>query len=174
MNLRTVRTIAFAAVFGILSNTVCHAACGFGKTPAWSDIEAVRYVRTNCFGKCPSYEVLFWKHGFYYAGHEYVDMPGTYEAPYRQSTFNEVVGTLRQHDFFAMNCDSHMLVMDTPHLIVAVVRCGVTTKFDWPSYGRRTDVPALFDSLDAITKTIPWHKTSDKQESPEPLEAAIP
>ncbi len=71
---------------------------------------------------------------------------------------------LQSHDFYHLNYDSSVLVLDAPHYIVAAERCGVTTKLDWPAYENRRDIKSLLDGLDAVTKGISWHKISDSTE----------
>jgi hypothetical protein len=44
------------------------------------------------------------------------------------------------------------------------MRCGVTTKLDWPVYQPRPDIESLLDALDKITRGIPWKKKSDATE----------
>lgn len=74
------RLVAFGVGFLIACTGHARAACGPGKVPSYSDISGLRYARTDCFGKCPSYEVLIWELGLYYVGRTYVDRPGTYAA----------------------------------------------------------------------------------------------
>jgi hypothetical protein len=66
-----------------------------------------------------------------------------------------------------LDYDSSILALDVPHYIVAAERCGVTTKLDWPAFESRRDIESLFDSLDALTQHIHWHKISDSTESME-------
>lgn len=148
-----------------------YAACGPGKTPTYGDISAVRYAHTNCLGRCPSYEVLIWL-DLWYVGRTYVDMPGTYKAPVG-NTLMRARRILEAHKFFSLNAVEGE-VTDVPHLIVAAVRCSVTTTLDWPAFEKRPDITNLFDALDALIKNVKWHKTSDSTESPEGLLAPIP
>jgi hypothetical protein len=167
------RLIACGVVFLIACTSYAQAACGPGKVPTYDDISGLRYVRTECFGKCPSYEVLIWELGLYYVGRTYNDKPGTYEAPLG-NTLVRARALLKAHRFFSLNYDDRPSITDVPHYIVAVVRCGVTTKLDWPAFGARPDIESLFDAFDALVKNVKWHKTSDTTESPENLFATIP
>lgn len=167
------RLVAFGVGFLIACTGHARAACGPGKVPSYSDISGLRYARTDCFGKCPSYEVLIWELGLYYVGRTYVDRPGTYEAPVGD-TLLRARALLEAHHFFSLNYDDRRLITDVPHYIVAVVRCGVTTKLDWPEFGDRPDIESLFNAFDALVKNVKWHKTSDSTESPENLFASIP
>lgn len=162
--------------------TPAYASCGLGKHPDYSDIQAVRYARTGCFGKCPDYEVLFSGLGLYYAGRRYVEMTGTYEAEtatedsfrrgVRPQSLALVVRLLERYDFFNLSVVPD-LVTDVPHYIIAVERCDVTTKLNWPAYPGRRDIEELFDGLDAITNRVHWTKTSDSDVSPLSLYAQI-
>ena len=158
------------------------ASCGLGEQPTYQDIQAVRYTRTSCFGKCPAYEVLFSYFGAYYAGRRWVNMTGTYEA---ETTTNSefrkgitpqslqlAAKLLERHHFFDLSIVPD-LVTDVPHYIIAVQRCDVTTKLDWPAYPERRDIEELFDDLDAITNSMHWTKTSDSDASPLDLLAQI-
>jgi Domain of unknown function (DUF6438) len=138
------------------------AACGPGKTPTYADIQSVSYGRTGCFGRCAAYDVLFddYEH-CYYVGELYVAMPGTYEDACTSAVLKRAVAALRLHDFYGLNYDSRVLVLDVPHFIISVKRCGVTTKLDWPLFEDRNDIESLMDALDKITESIPWRKTSD-------------
>src|SRR5579871_1604481 len=128
------------------------AACGPGKVPTYSDVEAIWYTRTNCFGKCPSYQVALWKDGdCYYVGYKYVSRMGRYAQTCTSDVFKRAVTVLEHRGFYHLDYDSSMLVFDAPHYIVAAERCGVTTKLDWPAYENRRDIESLFDSLDTIT-----------------------
>jgi hypothetical protein len=161
-----------ATVLGCTGYT--YAACGQGKVPTYNDISGLRYVRTDCFGKCPSYEVLISNlPGLDYVGRRYVDMLGTYEAPLGHTLTSAQV-VLERHHFYGLNYDDTKHITDVPHYIVAVARCGVTTKLDWPDFGDRPDIESLFNALDALVKNVKWHKTSDSTESPEDLFASIP
>lgn len=167
------RLIVFGVAFLIACMGSARAACGPGKVPSYEDIRGLRYVRTGCFGKCPNYEVLISGLGLYYVGRTYVDRPGTYEAPLGD-TLLRARALLQAHHFFALNYDDRTLITDVPHYIVAVVRCGVTTKLDWPEFGDRPDIESLFNAFDALVKNTKWHKTSDSTESPLDLFASIP
>ena len=149
------------------------AACGRGQTPTYSDIEGLRFVRTDCFGTCPSYEVLISPFGLYYVGRKYVDKTGTYQASLG-NTVTLAKEILQKHDFYRLNYDDSGLITDVPHFILAVERCGVTTKLDWPDYGNRPDIQTLFNALDTIIRNKAWHKTSDSTDSPLSLFATIP
>ncbi len=158
------------------------ASCGIGKHPSYSDIRAIRYARTSCFGKCPDYEVLFSDLGLYYAGRRWVKMTGTYEAEHPTdeqfrrgvlpASFRLAVRLLERYDFFDLSVEP-VLVTDVPHYIIAVERCNVTTKLDMPSYPERRDVEGLFDALDVIKDQVHWTKTSDTDASPLSLYATI-
>lgn len=158
------------------------ASCGLDKHPTYSDITAVRYEETSCLGKCPSYEVLFSDLGAYYVGRRWVQMTGTYQAETPSNgaylagnlprSLRQAVQVLERYNFFDLNVETD-LVTDVPHYIVAVQRCGVTTKLDWAAYGKRRDIEDLFDALDAITNGVHWTKTSDSDESPLNAYAAI-
>lgn len=151
------------------------AACGRGLTPTYRDIEAIRYERTNCFGECPSYEVLFTRDlGCYYVGSKYTSKLGTYKSNCSYTVLKGAIAVLDSHAFYALNYDSSVLVLDAPHYILSVVRCGVTTKLDWPAHDNRQDIESIFARLDAIANRLTWHKVSDSTESPLPLVASIP
>lgn len=159
-----------------------YASCGFGKQPGYSDIWAVRYARTSCFGKCPDYEVLFSNLGLYYVGRRWVQMTGTYEAETPTNdeftrgaipkSLRLAIGVLERHTFFTLSVKPQ-LVTDVPHLIIAVERCDVTTKLDIPDFGQRRDIAELFKELDAVAEGVHWKKTSDSDDSPLTLYASI-
>ncbi len=151
------------------------AACGQGKVPTYGDIDAIRYERTNCFGKCPDYQVLFAsRNECYYVGTQYVPKHGTYEAVCSPAVVKRAIAVLERQEFYSLNYDSSILVLDAPHYIISVERCGVTTKLDWPWREDRKDIESLFSELDVITDDIRWHKVSNSLESPLPLVASIP
>ncbi|MBV9271506.1 MAG: hypothetical protein JO165_10445 [Candidatus Eremiobacteraeota bacterium] len=160
----------------VLSFFICvanaRADCTIGKTMQYSDIEAIRYVRSACYGTCTNYEVLYSRLGNYYVGRDHVKKLGTYQgidsAPLKDAT-----ALLRQQRFFEFHFEP-IMVTDVPHYIVAVQRCGVTTKLDWPAYSRNPKIERLFDSLDNITNRVDWHKRADGDESPRGLLASIP
>lgn len=153
------------ALVTVSSHSRALGACGPGKVPAYSDIEAVWYARTGCFGHCPSYQVGFLKNGnCYYVGFKDLSRKGRYEQTCSFDIFKRVRMALQSHDFYHLNYDSSVLVLDAPHYIVAAERCGVTTKLDWPAYENRRDIKSLLDGLDAVTKGISWHKISDSTE----------
>lgn len=163
----------------VTTTTPVQAACGKGKTPAYGDIEAIRFERTNCYGKCPSYEVLFArtttdKYECYYVGREYVSKHGTYQADCSSATFQKAVGALEFSDFYQLNYDSSVIVTDVPHYVVGAERCGVTTKLDWPASEKRQDIPSLLDQLDGIANSLRWHRVSNSLESPLSLLDSIP
>ena len=150
-----------------------YAACGPGKVRTYRDISGVRYVRTGCFGTCPSYEVFIWRLGLYYVGRLYVQKTGTYEA----AVGNLLVRArelLKAHHFYDLNDSESYDVTDVPNFILAVNRCRVTTKLDWPDYEERPDITSLFDDLDALVQNVKWHKTSDSTDSPAALFTSIP
>jgi hypothetical protein len=139
------------------------ADCGAGKTPSAADIEAIRFERTNCFGKCPTYEVLFTRDsGCYYVGFQYVEKIGTYGNSCTRSDFKRVVEVVSGHKFFELNYDTRVIVTDVPHYVASVERCGVTTTLNWRPYGERRDIDSLFDAFDAVTNRLRWKKLSDK------------
>lgn len=74
------RTFALIGMFVALCASSVSAACGRNGTPNYRDVEAVRYVRTSCFGHCPNYEVLFWGSSLWYVGRSDVARHGTYQA----------------------------------------------------------------------------------------------
>ena len=161
-----VYVVGFSLVAGI---GPAQAACGIGKLPTYS-VEAIRYERTNCFGQCPSYQVLFTSYlGCYYLGFQNVSKHDTFESSCSDQTVRRASLVLMQHDFFNMNCDPSVRVQDAPHYIVSVERCGVTTSLNWPSHGERTDIKSLFNDLDFITKSLKWSKTNASLEPPLPL-----
>jgi Domain of unknown function (DUF6438) len=144
------------------------AACGPGKVATYSDVQAVWYERTGCFGRCPGYQVVFSKYGdCYYIGFEYVLRLGRYAQTCSSNILKQATQVLQRHEFYRLNYDSSILVTDVPHYIVAAERCGVTTKLDWPAFQDRKDIESLFDGLDAVTEHIRWHKISN---SAEPME----
>ena len=112
--------------------------------------------------------MAFWKDGdCYYVGYKYVSMLGRYAQACTSGILKRTVGVLQRHDFYHLNYDSSINVLDAPHYIVAAERCGVTTKLDWPAFQNRKDIESMFDSLDAVTKSIRWHKISSSTESME-------
>jgi hypothetical protein len=161
------RCVAISFLLAIaVSTRLALAACGPGKVATYSDIEAVWYERTNCFGTCPGYQVAFGKDGdCYYVGYKYVSMLGRFAQTCTLGVLKRAVRVLRSHDFYHLNYDSSILVLDAPHYIVAAERCGVTTKLDWPAFQNRKDIKSMFDSLDVITKSVRWHKISNSTES---------
>lgn len=166
--------LSIAFVFAANSSPAV-AECGKGAAPSYSDIEAIRYVRTNCFGKCPNYEVLFTKDlDCYYVGSEYVQKRGTFSSACAPSVLKSAIAALRAHNFYNLNYDPSIIVLDVPHDIVAVARCGVTTKLDWPSSTSLPNFSSLFEALDAVTDRIHWHKVNASLHSPLPLIASIP
>ena len=64
--------------------------------------------------------------------------------------------------------------MDVPHYIIAVERCGVTTKIDWNTMGDRPRLERIFDGLDVLESRMTWERTSPSQESPQSGLASIP
>ena len=165
--------IATLATLLLMASPVM-AACGEKSTPSYSDITAIRYVRTNCFGKCPTYEVLFTREGCYYVGIANVSRHGTYESACSAEVIDEATSMLKSHQFYYLNAGPDVIVTDVPHLVIAVERCGVTTKLDWPDWEKRPDIPSLFSDLDRITNAIYWRRVSTSLRSPLPLLAAIP
>lgn len=142
------------------SNTVGLAKCGHGERPSYSDIDEVRYAATNCFGHCPNYQVLFTRRGGCgYVGISDVARRGTYEGTCSFEIFKRAVRALQARDFYSINYDSSALVLDTPHSIISVERCGVTTTLDWPDAPPEPRITLLMNDLDAITKGIKWRKT---------------
>lgn len=161
------RRIAGFILISLLTANVSPAvaACGSGKVPNYTDIDAIWYQRTNCFGKCPGYEVAFYSDGdCYYVGYRYVSKLGRYGQTCTSRTFKRAKQILQSHDFYHLNYDSSVLVMDAPHYIVATQRCGVATKLDWPAFENRRDIESLLDGLDTITDNIHWHKISNSTE----------
>ena len=126
----------------------------------------------SAFGTCPDYEVLFSNHGLYYVGRAYTSKRGTYEATDTRA-LRRAIAVLQQLEFFKLSVQPS-LIMDAPHFIVAAQRCGVSTKLDWPFFGSRPDIEALFDKLDGITNSLTWRKSSTSVESPLNLLAPIP
>jgi hypothetical protein len=126
-------------------------------------------VRTGCFGRCPSYEVLIWPYAaLTYVGRGYVSKTGTYEASIGKM-LQRAISVLSNHHFYQLNYDDSRRITDVPHYVVAVVRCGVTTTLDWPDFGDRPDIASLFDAMDGIVNGVKWHKTSDETKSPSSL-----
>lgn len=144
------------------------AACGEHRLPSYDDINAVRYEHTNCYGgKCPAYEVLFTKEGkCYYSGMANVPKSGDFIGPCTPATLARAVEVLKSHAFFDLNYDSSILATDVPHYIIAVERCGVTTKLDWPTYNDRKDILSLVYQLNDITEEIRWRKLGTDERSP--------
>lgn len=158
-NRRLVAAIGFLLT---ISSAPVLAECGPGKTPTYADVQSVSYGRTACFGRCPSYEVLFtYYNDCEYVGELYVAMPGTYESDCSPDVLRRAVAALNVHKFYTLNYDSHVVVTDVSHYFVSVKRCGVTTKLDWPAYNERKDIESLLSALDKITRRIPWQKKSD-------------
>jgi hypothetical protein len=153
---------ALGLVLGVVvSISPALGACGKGKIPTYTDIQTIWYERSNCFGTCPSYQVLFSKNGdCYYVGYKYVSTVGTYGQTCSPDALKRATTVLLEHHFYRLNYDSSILVTDVPHYIVAAEACGVTSKLDWPAFQDRRDIESLFDSLDVITKRIRWHKIS--------------
>jgi hypothetical protein len=164
----------FVTCLAMLSSA--EARCGRGQLPNYGDVDAVRYERSNCFGgKCPNYSVLFTKEGqCYYVGTANVGMIGTYRGACTSLTFNSVKSALRGYGFYDLNFDSGVLVLDAPHYLISVDRCGVTTRLDWPAYEDRKDILALLKRLDVITNNVPWRKTGNGLQPPFPARASIP
>jgi Domain of unknown function (DUF6438) len=160
-----------------LSTSPAQSACGKAR-PTYTDIEAVRYERTGCFGKCPTYQVLFSNLGCYYVGIQYVPKHGTYKSACSTLILKQVSEVLKTRGFYDLNYNSRVLILDTPHYIVSVERCGVTTTLDWPSTEDanldRKDIRALFDELDIVTRQMAWRMVSGSVESPLPLLDPIP
>jgi hypothetical protein len=155
--------------------SVASASCVRG-SPTYSDIDAVRFERTNCFGgKCPTYEVVLTKEeGCYYVGMHNVDKIGTYKGACVGSTMLRTIAALRTHAFYTLHYDSEVLALDVPHYIVSVERCGVTTILDWPAYEGRKDIMGLLDNLDRVADSVRWHKISDSVQEPLEGTAVIP
>ena len=163
---RICRTLVAIAAFAALGSGSAFASCGPNATRTYGDITAIRYARTACFGHCPNYEVLVSQQGFYYVGKSDVSKHGTYKAPLG-NTLARVRKTLEAHRFFKLVVP-HIAVMDVPHLILSVERCGLATRLDFPQLDEREGVTRLFDALDAIVAHAAWRKTSDSVESPLP------
>jgi hypothetical protein len=134
-----------------------NAACGLNQSPTYRDISVVRYGRTACFGKCSSYKVQFQASGeCLYVGFKNVKMLGTYTAPCSQDVFERVISILKKNEFYALNFDSSVFVLDVPDYIVSARRCGVTMTLDWPAAGQRNDIIRLLKDLDDITGSLRW------------------
>jgi hypothetical protein len=192
-NLKGCRDSCLAAIFRVRNKTLqqpfciftlilasacissAHAACGQHKLPSYGDIDAIRYEVTNCFGKCPSYQVLFTKEGdCYYVGMRYVSDIGTYAGACSAAALKRAIAVLKRYDFYKLNYDSAILVLDAPHYIVSAERCGVTTIFDWPAYENRMDIISLLHGLDRVKDEVRWHKISSSLQSPLADRASIP
>jgi|HubBroStandDraft_4_1064222.scaffolds.fasta_scaffold00001_233 hypothetical protein len=161
--MNAVKPMAVTLTMLLSCTAASNAACGKGKIPNYEDITTVAYERTNCFGHCPTYQVIISKLEVTYVGAAWVDMTGTYETPLGH-TLPRARSILKAHNFYNLNYDDSPLVTDVPHYIVAALRCGVTTKIDWPDFGPRADILSLFDDLDSMVEHLKWHKTSDKDD----------
>lgn len=154
--------LAFGASIG-----TAKSACGQGMVPTYGDIAAIQYERTNCFGSCQNYQVLFSNdRECYYVGIRNVSRRGTYQGGCSKVVFKRLIDVLAGHDFYSINYNSAVLVLDAPHYVISVQRCGVTTKLDWPVHGARKDIESLFDALDVVTNEISWHKISSRKLQP--------
>jgi hypothetical protein len=172
MSNRAQISIGISLAFALCTTPSAHAACGVSRTPSYSDIQAIRYVEVSDNPRY-NHEVIFSELGLYYVGRSRIQMYGTYEA-HVSNIFERTKRLLQSHNFFALTVSPHLFVTDTVHWGIAVQRCGVTTKLDWPLALQRPDLSSLFDGLDAIVARTAWHKTSDSLESPLAGLASIP
>jgi hypothetical protein len=157
------------------------ASCGRDKTPTYSDISAIRILRTECIAQCPSYEAVFSQLGLYYVGRVNMLRIGTYNAEipsvYRPGTkpksLEAAISILRAARFFELSLVPS-LATDVPHVIIAAQRCDVTTRIDYADYGQRPDVDSLANRLDKLVTQITWKRESKSLDSPLAGFASIP
>lgn len=159
----------FCAVFAAVASIApAYAACGIGQVPAYSDIVSVKYEKTACYGVCPSFLVEFSPARLTYDGRANVTRIGIYESS-QTGKFADVVALLSKFDVYSFNIKP-LPVTDVPHFIVAVQRCGVTKRIDWPAMvwpgvSGKHDLRQLFDGLDRITNGVEWQKAPSPDHS---------
>jgi Domain of unknown function (DUF6438) len=166
------RSVFAAVVMTFAVPAAAFAQCHRG-TITYGDIEAVRYARTPCFGRCPVDEVLLSRQGNYYVGRKYVAKTGTYTNA-DGNALARAIHLLEESRYFTLVVPKHSaFVTDLPHSIISVERCGVTTVLDWNHMAGSGPLEALFKRLDAARDSLTWKKSSDAMDSPLPRLAPI-
>lgn len=158
--LKCVVPLVFSFVAMLFLSTSAQAACGYHKSPSYTDVTLVEYEKMFCDGTCPIYRVAFTRRELYYHGGKFVRLLGDYEAP-GTDEFTRVVAALSEHHFFRLSVDTSALPpFGIPTWAVAVFRCGVLTQLEWENFGSENpDIVSLFQVLDAITMHTAWKRT---------------
>jgi len=77
--------------------------------------------RTACFGKCPTYEVSFYKNGkVLYEGKKFVKNEGLYEGKINIKTIALIQDKIREIDFFELDSIYDARISDLPSVILEV------------------------------------------------------
>ncbi len=127
--------------------------------PSFADTTSISFAKTSCFGKCPTSEVVLSHDGFLYFGDRYAERSGTFSSAFNSKVFDRAIDILRSRNFFRLNFDDKALILDTPHTIVSLTRCGVQTTIDYPGVAR-PDILGLFLQLNAAVEGVQWVKTN--------------
>jgi len=77
--------------------------------------------RTPCFGKCPTYEVIFYKDGkVLYEGNKFVKNEGFYAGQINIKTIALIQDKIREIDFFELDSIYDAKISDLPSVILEV------------------------------------------------------
>lgn len=122
----------------------------------------IRYVRTPCFGTCPSFELLAFSTGrITYDGKNFVDNVGLFTGTWNSDEIGSIFAIAEQINYFEL-LDSYdnKLVMDLPS-ITTELWDGSKMKSVLSRYQRPEELNKLYEALDKLIANTTWTAASE-------------
>ncbi|MBV9648122.1 MAG: hypothetical protein JO043_11705 [Candidatus Eremiobacteraeota bacterium] len=169
--------LAFAALVVCMPFPV-RAGCAAAETPDWSDVSYLRVESSHAAGGAglPQFQLIMERRrsGWIVNLHHAYDAPfkhGTYTSDDPEKLFNQLLGELRQKDFFTMRLvPANKIYIDGLEQTIALARCGVRTSLSNAQPGafgmspEGKEAQAFLDlasQLRTLIYAASWRKLSD-------------
>jgi hypothetical protein len=130
------------------------ALLGSGTAPGRDDSVALR--RGPCFGNCPVYEVVLRGDGTAtYDGGDYAPREGRFEGRVPPEEVAALLAMLEEVDFWHMEPDRQIRVMDLPEIVLTAERRGRRHRVHTNLPPR--ELEPIQAAIDSVARKIEWH-----------------
>lgn len=122
----------------------------------------IRYVRTPCFGTCPSFELVAYSTGrITYDGKNFVDNVGLFSGKWTPEEIGSVFAIAKEINYFELlNSYNNKLVMDLPS-VTTELWDGSEMKSILNRYQGPEELRKLYEVLDNIIANTTWTPASE-------------
>jgi uncharacterized protein DUF6438 len=134
----------------------------FPRSVSPTEIQAVSFRRTRCFGQCPHYSFLIRRDGSaVYCGLAFVNILGAYQARVDSTTFDQLTRLLVRKGFFGLRRNYSRPVTDQASVITEAILADTSkTVVNYGDYAP-SSLGVIEAAIDSVGARLPWDHAPD-------------